>query len=378
MAILQPFIDQSAQAVVSAVTSATGGASAAIFGRIFGLFVSIAVLQWGIKVYKGQEQLDGASPVLKLLKFVLIGLAGLSVASPRIGFTISGFILDLPAALGALLGVSSDPSALIDGVLERSLQVGERYFTLAASSYFLTPSSLILTLIGIVTIIVGCIVAGGAFFMYLFAKLGLGFAIVVAPIAFLCLLLESTSKWFGSWLGYVVGSAVLFIANAFVLGVVFAILGAALDAVVTPGDGSITPMTLRGAAAYFICFCVAGFAVFKAEQKAFAIAGSSGASSAGFMTMVLGGSFATVKAVSGAAGGIANGARGALAGARGKVNRRNGGTGYRVGAALGTTGRYMGQALSRMVKGSPESGGSVTGGGGNSVRQSGTRFKTKG
>ncbi|MFM7331253.1 MAG: hypothetical protein ACKO1L_06275, partial [Brachymonas sp.] len=152
------------------------------------------------------------------------------------------------------------------------------------------------------------------------------------------------------------------------------------------------PVSLAGLGGYVIAFGICAFGVLKAEQVAFSLGGSAGASAGGFMTLVMGGASSVLNKTMSAGQGALNAGRGINdavrgykgGGSDGVASRSNpNNTSLAYGAAnLGTRAALAGgraaMSAGRSLFGATSrafgEGNTTSGGGGNSVRPTKGRF----
>jgi type IV secretion system protein VirB6 len=113
----------------------------------------------------------------------------------------------------------------------------------------------------------------------LMSKVFLAFGATLGPIAILCLVFESTNRFFHSWLGYMLSAVVMTWFAFFALGLGLSVLdkvviGLEAKGVFVPGDAgpdAISP--IRGAMTFLVLSLLMGLMVYQAPKLAAALTG---------------------------------------------------------------------------------------------------------
>lgn len=317
--LLTPYINQA----TAYLKTAGAGPNLAVVSKVFTAILMLAIFDYGVKLYKGEAQIDTGDWGFKLVKLGLIGWAVFSIANPQSSITLASAVSDLPSIIGSLVGADINPASKIDNMLATYVEIVKQMFKAAGNASFAQFGVVLVSIaVAILTALIGVLVCASAFGIYLFAQIAMFLAVAFSPLAVMCMLFKPLNRFFGNWVGFTATAAVMFSVNALIMGLVFSVIVGVKDnvATVTEVTENIPAIQVDGQGAstesitynktdvnfsdlmiLLIMSVVGGLAISRSEQYAAGLAGGASAAAQGAVALIVGGGVKLAAAAAGPA-----------------------------------------------------------------------------
>ncbi len=203
-AFLRNIFETVDRAVKTYIESTAGNVADAV-APVANQMLTLYVILWGFAMYRGLIQEPVLDATFRLLKVAIIVRLSISLES-YVGL-ISDNLFALPEYLTGLVGnggTTADSKTTLDKVFSDAMQASAAAYQKA--DIFENPGAFIVSAMIWISALVS---VGYAAFLIVLSKVMMGVLLALGPIFIICLMFESTKKFFEAWLGLAINYALV-------------------------------------------------------------------------------------------------------------------------------------------------------------------------